>query len=218
MLVTKQTWKEIVMTYQQLTLEERSILYGLRKAGFSINEVAKEIDRDKSTISRELKRNTGKKGYRPKQANEKAQMRKKNSHKMIKFTRSVKKQVEHKLKQEWSPVQISGWLKKIKDISISHESIYQFLKSDKNTGGIHYTHLRQGNKKRRKKYGKNTSKRGQIRDRISISERPAYIEKRTTCGHWEGDTIIGKNHKGAMITLVERKFGWTENFSFQKLK
>lgn len=198
------------MAYQQLTYEERSLIYAYCKAGFSQTEIAKELNRNKSAICRELARNTGAKGYRPKQAHEKAIERKSNSRKAIKFTKIIKHYVKQKIKQEWSPVQISNWLKKFKSKEISHERIYQYINEDKAVGGTLYTYLRQGMKKSRKRYGKSRSKRGQIPNRVSITQRPEYINKRSTYGHWEGDTIIGKNHKGVMITLVERKCGWTE--------
>ena len=197
------------MAYQQLTLEDRTMIYAFCKAEYSITAIAEELGRDKSTISREIKRNTGNRGYRPKQANEKATQRKQLAYKAIKWTSEVEDIIIKLLNEEWSPEQISAWLKKHKNISISHQRIYQFIEEDKSSGGSLYRKLRQGNKKRRKKYGKNTSKRGQIQNRVPISERPEYIEKRSTIGHWEGDTIIGKNHKKAMITLVERKYGFT---------
>lgn len=197
------------MAYQQLTLEERTMIYGFCKVGFSISEIARELNRHKSTISREIQRNTGKRGYRPKQADEKAIVRKKSAYKAVKWSSVIESEVRNKLKEKWSPEQISTWLKKFRFITISHQRIYQFIEEDKRAGGNLYRDLRQGNKKRRKKYGKNASKRGQIQNRVPISKRPDYIEKRSTTGHWEGDTIIGKNHKKAMITLVERKHGFT---------
>lgn len=197
------------MTYQQLTLEERTMMYGFCKAGFSNNEIAKELGRHKSTIGRELKRNKGMKGYRPKQANEIAEERKKTSYKAIKWTPKLEDKIESLLKENWSPEQISDRLEKVEGIFISHQRIYQFIVEDRNAGGDLYKHLRQGNKKRRKKYGKIKSKRGQIKNRVSIKDRPADVEDRLECGHWEGDTIIGKNHKKAMITLVERKYGFS---------
>jgi len=197
------------MAYQQLTLEERTMIYGFCKVGFSITEIAVELNRHKSTISREIKRNTGKRGYRPKQANEKASQRKQLAYKAVKWTPNIENMIIKLLKEEWSPEQISAWLKTHKNISISHQRIYQFVEEDKASGGSLFKKLRQGNKKRRKKYGKNSLKRGQIQNRVPISERPDYIDRRSTIGHWEGDTIIGKNHKKAMITLVERKYGFT---------
>jgi len=197
------------MAYQQLTLEERSMISGFCKAGFSITEIAIELDRHKSSISRELKRNKGNRGYRPKQANQLSYERKHASYKATKWTKELELKVETLLKRKWSPEQISERLDKQKNISISHQRIYQFVDENKINGGTLYTYLRQGNKKRRKKYGKNTTKRGQIQNRVPIKERPFDIEKRLEYGHWEGDTIIGKNHKKAMITLVERKGGFT---------
>ena len=197
------------MAYQQLTLEERTMIYAFCKAEYSMTEIATELGRHKSTISREIKRNTGGRGYRPKQADERSRKRKQTAFKAIKWTFKVEKGIIILLKKKWSPEQISEWLKKHKSIWISHQRIYQFVEEDKETGGDLYKYLRQGNKKRRKKYGKNTSKRGQIQNRVPISKRPDYVDNRNTHGHWEGDTIIGKNHKKAMITLVERKYGFT---------
>lgn len=197
------------MTHQQLTLDERAMIYGFCKAGFSNIEIAKELGRHKSTIGREIKRNRGMKGYRPKQANEIAKERKQSSYKAIKWTLELEQKIKLLIKENWSPEQISDRLKEMEDIFISHQRIYQFIVEDKKAGGELYKHLRQGNKKRRKKYGKNASKRGQIKNRVSIKERPADVEDRLECGHWEGDAIIGKNHKKAMITLVERKYGFS---------
>lgn len=206
--VTTQT-REENMAYQQLTLKERTMIYAFCKANFSLTEIAIELKRHKSTISREIQRNSGKRGYRPKQANEKAMERKQKADKAHKWTIKIEEEVIRLLKKKWSPEQISESLKLRKDISISHQRIYQFVEEDKASGGNLYVHLRQGNKKRRKKYGKNASKRGQIQNRVPIGQRPKHIETRSTTGHWEGDTIIGKNHKKAMITLVERKYGFT---------
>lgn len=197
------------MAYQQFTYEERILLYVYCKAGFSRPKIAKLLKRDKSTIYRELNRNKGEKGYRFKQAQEKSEERKLNSYKKCKWTEGIENLVTVYLQEEqWSPEQISGYLRKELNISISHQRIYEFIVSDKIAGGTLFKHLRQGNKKRRKKYGKITATRGKITNRTPISERPSYIEKRSTYGHWEGDTIIGKNHKQAIITLVERKGGF----------
>jgi IS30 family transposase len=197
------------MTYQQLTYEERILLYGYCKEEIPVTLVAQKLNRNKTTIYRELKRNTGGKGYRFKQAQEKSEERKRNSYKRCKWTEGVENLIIIYLQEEqWSPEQISGYLRKELKISISHQRIYEFIVSDKIASGTLYKHLRQGNKKRRKKYGKITATRGKITNRTPIGERPDYIDKRSTYGHWEGDTIIGKNHKQAIITLVERKGGF----------
>ena len=185
------------------------MIYGFCKADFSQTKIAEELGRHKSTIIREFKRNSGLRGYRPKQAEEKAIERKQTSFKAKKWTPELEQKIVALLHKKWSPEQISERLKIQDGVFISHERIYQFLCSDKKDGGELYKHLRQGNKKRRKKYGKTASKRGQIQNRVPIRERPAEVELREDYGHWEGDTIIGKNHKKAMITLVERKGGFS---------
>jgi IS30 family transposase len=185
------------------------MIYGFCKAGFTITEIADELGRHKSTIIREVKRNSGLRGYRPKQADEKAIERKRTSFKATKWTPELEQIIVLLLQQKWSPEQISERIKIEYGLFISHQRIYEFVNSDKRNGGELYTYLRQGKKKRRKKYGKTASKRGQIQDRVSIHERPAVIENREEYGHWEGDTIIGKNRKKAMITLVERKGGFS---------
>ncbi len=191
--------------YHQIKQEERYEIYALKKAGFSQKEIAKNLKRDKSTISRELKRNTGKRSYRPKQAHEKAVSRFFSSsridHKVIGF-------VEEKLDEDWSPEQISGWLKENKHGSVSHEWIYQYIWKDKASGGLLFKHLRHAQKKKKKRYGSH-DKRGQIKNRISIDERPEILEEKSRVGDWEIDTVIGRHHKGALVTIVDRKSKFT---------
>lgn len=166
---------------------------------------AEKLKRNKSTISRELKRNRGKRGYRPKQADEISAQKKRESAKHIKFTEEIKGLVTEHLKKQWSPEQISNHLNISREGYISHERIYRFIKEDRKQGGSLYLNLRQGHRKRRKRYGTGISLRGQIQNRVLIDKRPAEIEKRTAVGHWEGDTVEGKNHKGYIVTLTERK-------------
>ena len=156
-----------------------------------------------STISRELKRNQGKKGYRPKQAQIKADKRKKQAVKALKMTPALIVLIEARIRLDWSPEQVSGQLKDELGILISHERIYQHIWADKRHGGTLYTHLRQCHKQRKKKYG-SKDKRGQIRNRVSIDERPAIVAEKTRIGDWEIDTVIGQNHQGALVTIVDR--------------
>ena len=116
----------------------------------------------------------------------------------------IKKVVKKHLEQDWSPEQISGRLKKNGKPSVSHETIYQFIIDDQKNGGELYKHLRQKRKKRRKRI-KNGDHRGQIPNRVSIDERPAIVDSKERVGDWEIDTVIGKSHKGAFVTAVERK-------------
>ncbi len=154
-----------------------------------------------STVSRELKRNRGQRGYRPQQAQGLAMERRQKA--ILRITAEMWVLVERLLKQDWSPEQISGRLKKEQQVCLSHEWIYQYVLADKQTGGDLYRHLR-CQKKRRKRYGK-YDRRGQLPNCRSIEERPAIVNSRKRLGDWEVDTITGKSHKQAMVTLTERK-------------
>jgi IS30 family transposase len=191
------------MSYKQLTYEQRNEIYALLKADLNQTQIAKIVGVSKSTISREINRNTGHKGYRPKQANARALERRKNADKHIRFNDEIKKDVIKHLKQDWSPEQISGRLKRDNKPAVSHETIYQFILNDQQNGGELYKHLRLGRRKRRKRI-KGDDRRGQIPNRVSIDERPAIVDTKERVGDWELDTIIGKNHKGAIVTAVER--------------
>lgn len=191
------------MGYKQLTEEQRYQIYGLLTAGKSPSAIALELEVHKSTITRELQRNSGKRGYRPKQANELSNMRRTNAYKQIKLIPPVIEMIEEKILMDWSPDQISGRLEKELGISISQESIYKLIANDKKNGGILYTHLRQGHRKRKKRCGA-IDRRGRIKNRVSIEERPPIVEKKNRVGDLERDLIIGKNHKGAILTIVDR--------------
>jgi transposase, IS30 family len=188
--------------YSQLTQEQRYHISGLLKAGNFQTQIAEALGVHKSTVSREIRRNRGDKGYRPKQANQFALDRRQQAEKYIKFTGELKQHVTEKIMLDWSPDQISGYLNK-EGIAISHERIYQFLLADKKAGGTLYTHLRGAGKKRKKRYG-SKDRRGQIKNRISIDERPKIVDKKQRIGDWEGDTIIGKQQQKAIVTLVDR--------------
>ena len=189
--------------YSQLTQEQRYHISGLQKAGNSQTSIADAVGVHKSTISREVRRNCGARGYRPQQAHKCALNSRRQAKKHIKFTSELKKIVTEKILLDWSPEQISGYLQRDDAASISHERIYQFLLADKKAGGALHAHLRHAGKKRKKRYG-SKDKRGQIKNRISIDERPKVVEKKQRIGDWEGDTIIGKMQQKAIVTLVDR--------------
>ena len=167
--------------------------------------IAKELKRDKSTISREIQRNSGMRGYRYKQAHHFCVLRKTTAKKHIRLTVSIQRLIEKKLKVRWSPDQISNWMKKNDFASISHETIYRMIAVDKELGGSLYTFLRQSNKKRKKTYASGKSKKGSIKNRVSINERPKIVDEQKRIGDFEGDTIVGLNHQGSIVTLVDRK-------------
>ena len=197
--------------YSQLTLEQRYGIYSMLKIGLNQSDIAEVLDIHKSTVSRELKRNQGSRGYRPKQANAFAEDRK-QAKVRSRIDGSTWAYVEQLICKEWSPEQISGWMKQNMKISISHEWIYQYVLKDKSTGGTLYLHLR-CKKKRKKRYGSN-DRRGNLKNRVSIDERPDVVEQRSRIGDWparrghaggEADTIIGKGHKQALVSLTERR-------------
>jgi IS30 family transposase len=107
------------------------------------------------------------------------------------------------IRNDWSPEQVSGWLKTKHGIQISHECIYQYILKDKRRGGDLYRHLR-CRKKRKKRYGR-PDRRGKISNKISITQRPAVINNRLRVGDWEVDTLFGMGHRHALVTLTERK-------------
>lgn len=205
MLLERPSQRSTMRTYCQLTREQRYQIYALKKIGHLQEEIAEVIGVHKSTISRELKRNCGRRGYRPQQAHGLAIERRQKA--MPRITAEMWALVEKLLRQDWSPEQISGRLKKEQQVCISHEWIYQYVLQDKQASGDLYRHLR-CQKKRRKRYGK-YDRRGQLPNCRSIEERPAIVNSRKRLGDWEADTIIGKKHKQAIVTLSERKSRFT---------
>lgn len=188
--------------YRQLTQEQRHQIYALMKAGLNHTQISSEIGVHKSTVSREVRRNHGQRGYRPKQAQQLAATRQEQRVRE-RIPAKTWQRVELLLRQEWSPAQIAGRLKLEHQLSVSHERIYQHSYADKHTGGILYRHLR-CQKQRRKRYGR-YDRRAQLQDRRSIAERPKIVDAKRRRGDWEADTIIGRNHQQAIVSLVERK-------------
>ena len=191
-------------TYRRVTYEDRCQIYALSKGGTSQESIASVLGVSQSTVSRELRRNRGQRGYRFKQAEAKAQARQAIRRKPRKLTASVRRKVEAKLRQmRWSPEQISGWLRD-QGIKLSHERIYQMIWQDKRDGGNLWRSLRRRGKRYNKRAGKNAG-RGLIPNRIDISDRPAIVAHKARLGDWEGDTVASAGHKGGLLTLVERK-------------
>ncbi|MDE1465806.1 IS30 family transposase [Spartinivicinus poritis] len=192
-------------TYKQITLEERYQISAYLAAGFSRSAIAEQLGRSKSSISREINRNKGLRGYRPKQAHEKAMERRQMAFKAVKMTPELIHLIETKIREEWSPEQVSGWLLDEHNLQLSHERIYLHIWDKKAQGGDLLR--RQGKKYTKRCHSKNS--RGQIKNRTSIDERPAIVDAKTRVGDWEIDTVIGKGHQGVLVTLVERKTLYT---------
>jgi transposase, IS30 family len=188
---------EAPMPYTHLSPEERYQIHSLLDL-LPIADIAKRLGRHASTIRRELAHGRDKYGYRPHQAQILADLRSRGSRNAVRIAPSLWQQVDHLLREQHSPEQIAGCL------PISHETVYQHVYADP-TGQLK-AHLR-CQKKRRKRYASGASRRGQIPNRRGIQERSDAVETRNHIGHWEADTMIGKAHKGALVTLVERKSG-----------
>ena len=190
--------------YHHVTRDIRSQIYALKATGESLRKIATLVERDVSTISREIKRNTGGRGYRYKQANSNAVERRSNASRTPKkLTSALVAIIEEKLLEKWSPDQIAGRLKDEGIAIISHEAIYQHIWKDKRIGGHLYEHLRHHGKKYNKR-SSGKAGRGCIPNRVDIEERPLIVEQKTRIGDWEGDTIIGVKHQGAIVSYVDR--------------
>lgn len=195
--------------YHHLIRDQRSQIYALKSNGLMQQQIAAHLKVHPSTFSRELKRSAGARGYRFQQADGFATERRSVASSHAKgMTPNVIKLIEIKIREKWSPEQISGRLKLELGISVSHETIYQHIWQDKKNGGDLYTHLRHSGKKYNKR-SSGKSGRGCIPNRVDIKERPKIVEEKKRLGDWEGDTIIGAQHKGALLTIVDRKSKFT---------
>lgn len=185
-----------------LTLQERKFLYRLNKRGRTKTEIAELMGRDRSTIYRELHRNSGKRGYRPKQAQRLADERRQACRRAHKLDDpEVYQYVRDRMEMRWSPDQIaersrldfprqpSRWL--------SDQTIYNWIDDRAPDWKLW---LRRG--------GRPPERRGKLVDCVRIDGRPDVINRRRRYGDWEGDTMVGKGRRSSLVTLVERKSGY----------
>jgi transposase, IS30 family len=196
----------------QITLPERYAISILKQRGLSIRAIARELSRAPSTISRELARNRTRHDgfYRFEKADSYSRARRSRSRRNKRFCADDWVLVDHLIGLDWSPEQVAGWLRLHDVLSISHETIYERVWREKETGGELWTHLRQATKKRRKRRGAYDS-RGRLAGKRHISERPPDVEGRQVAGHWEIDTILGDSHgTHSALTVVERKTGYLQ--------
>lgn len=199
------------MKYTQLTLQKRYQISALQKAGYNQKEIAKELSVHPSTISRELRRNRDRvrvRGYQPELAQIQSTKKHQEKSKRKSITKRVEKYIRIKLKEDWSPEQISGRMKLDTGIYVVHETIYRYIYYNKANGGKLYTSLRHKNKKYHKR-SNDYKARGTIIDRVMIDNRPKIVEEKSRIGDLEIDTVIGKNHIGALVTVVDRKSKFT---------
>jgi IS30 family transposase len=173
--------------------------------GYKQKHIAEAIGKDKSTVCRKIRRNCDARSvaYRYELAQRKCEKRHQTKPKKIRFTEQVKAYVDTLLKNDFSPEQIAGRAKSKNVKCISHERIYQYVWADKKAKGSLFTHLRRKGRKYRKR-GSAKDSRGIIKERVDISQRPAIVEEKIRLGDLEIDTIIGKNHRGAILTINDR--------------
>jgi transposase, IS30 family len=193
---------------RQMGQQERYEIAALRGARKKMEAIAESVGRHRSTIYREVARNRSKLDgkYRAERAEEMTRARRRRSRRNERISQEQWNKVEELLSRKWSPEQISGHLKREKEMKISHERIYQYVWADKEKGGSLYEHLRGARKQRRKRYASKDS-RGRLAGKRAITERPIVVEKRRRIGDWEIDTVMGKG-KDCILTIVERKTGY----------
>jgi IS30 family transposase len=192
------------MAYKRVTAEERALIYRWRKEGRAQREIARRLDRDASSICREFARNKGKRGYRPKQAHEKAQAQAKRPGPR-RFTDLVRADVEARLKEGWTPEIIGERARLEGRPYVCKETIYKHIYADAKAGGTLWKNLPRAKRKRRRRCPRQEGRgRGRIPNQRMIGTRPAEVETRLTVGHWEGDLINGAHGTGNLATLVER--------------
>lgn len=193
------------MNYQQLIDSQRYQIEAYLKAKCTITQIAIELGVHKSTISRELKRNSKKRSYEANYATMLSKERQHESYKNHVFDENMKRYIDSKLiHNQWSPEQIKGRCDLDKISMVSIERIYQYIYQDQAQGGLLYQHLRTARRWRKKRLNRK-HQRGQIPNRIMIDQRPKIVDTKERFGDWEVDTIIGKNHKTAILTATERK-------------
>lgn len=200
------------MKYRQLNAEERSVLAALRTLGLSRAEIARQLGRHRSTIGRELRRNCAPYdgGYRSTRAHQGAHARRYRSRRNSQFEPAHWQRVNELLQEEWSPQQVSGYLRRRGELAISHETIYRHVWRDLKAGGTLHAHLRCARKQCRKRYG-GYDRRGRLAGKRMIGDRPATVERRRQVGHWEIDTMMGESlgeSSDCILTIVERKTGY----------
>jgi len=193
------------MGYTQLTQEQRYVIKVLNQRGETQKDIGDEIGVDKSTISRELDLNEGECGYRHKQAHRFAMERQKGK-RDCRITDEDWDQIDDLIRDELSPEQISGRFEQEDNGSISHEWIDEHIRQDKAEGGDLYT-----NRRHPKPYKKRGIKdyHGKHTNRTFIEERPDIVDEKDRKGDWEADLVMGANHMGAFVTMVERSTAYT---------
>jgi transposase, IS30 family len=196
------------LNYTHLTREERYQIHALRSQGIGIAAIAAQLGRHRSTVDRELVRNSVQQGYDPAKAHSQAKARLSGPCNVRTIAQEVWRMAERYLRLCLSPEQVSARLRLEGRASPCKESLYLRVYADKAAGGELAQPLR-SQKVRRKRYGSGQERRGVLRNCKRIDQRPKVVDKRSRIADWEGDTVIGCGHQGGLVTLVERKSRYT---------
>jgi IS30 family transposase len=192
------------MEYRRVTSEDRLRIKDGLDAGLSKSAIADKLGFHKSTIGREISRNTGRRGYRPKQAQRLAMTREESKHGPYRMNPVVMTAIIERLELRWSPEQISNRLRLEGQDTVSAETIYKFIDEDRQSGGELWKLLRRSGRRRRRRFP-SEDRRGQIQNATPISERPGKANKRKKLGHWERDTMLGGDRKACVLVVTDRK-------------
>jgi IS30 family transposase len=192
------------MSYRRVTREDRLRIKDGLDAGLSKTELADKLGFHKATIGREISRNKGGRGYRPKQAHLMAVAREESKHGPYKMNPVIMGLITERLELKWSPEQISNRLRLEGEPTVSTETIYKFIQEDQKNGGELWRNLRRARRTRKKRFRREDG-RGKIKNARSISKRPKKANKRKKLGHWERDLMVGKNHKAVVLVITDRK-------------
>ena len=190
--------------YHHLTYGSRCQIYALKRSGMSVRGVSRALEVSASTVSRELRRNRGLRGYQMKQAQRFSEVRRRQaSSRPRKLTEGLWSRIEEQLRRQWSPQQIAGRLRLQGGPLVGKTWIYRQVWQDRANGGTLYRNLRRRGKKANRR-GRSGAGRGVIPGRVDIAERPAVVELKRRVGDWELDTIIGARGRGALVSMVDR--------------
>jgi len=197
------------MGYRRFTAEERRLIYQLLKAERSRGEIGRLLGRSKGAISREIKRNTGQCGYRPKQAQERTEARARRPG-ARKFTAAMRAEVERQIRKGYTPEIIKGRAEFEGRAMVCKETIYKAIYADAKAGGDLWKHLPRAKRKRHRRCPRQDGRgRGRIPDQRRIDTRPKIVAKRKRIGDWEGDLMSGASGTGHLATMVDRASRFT---------
>jgi IS30 family transposase len=197
------------MGYRQLTQAQRYQISALQTVGRSQRQIAQMLGCHNTTISREIKRNSGAKGYDPDQAQRHSDQRRASAYKAHKRASSLIHWVSDLIRKRWSPDQIAGVMVRIgSGVRVSRQWIYELIHRDRRSGGDLWTFCRQPRSRRDQREKAKQAGLGKIPNRTGIEQRPAEVDTRLTIGHWEGDTVLHGHKQSGIATLVERRSGY----------